>query len=1365
MLAINIAIKGLVKLWDTVNETVEEQEQKISELSSSIETLQSEYDELFQKQDITDAEKRRLEYLERRLELDKRILKAEQAQLFDEKTGNKFTDLFDKDNLHTQYLKEMNFRNKGSMADLNLEYNYQMNNLDNIHEQIAKLKELQATVEEGSNQWQYYQNSIDAALNQETKYIDKLSESESQLTINLGKYADNIEFLQSQLDTGKLTKDQTTTAKEQLKVWQNLYDETDAMITQIQKLNGTYDDTADRVARKYNAELNKAKTYLGGYDYSNTGASSTNETGMQISDFWNENVLSGTEEEISQNVELWEKVTAGIGDATKAMDAYAEAKKNANAETLSDDIALTIPTISSSVQQLATQLEPQFAKLGEAYKAIFTDNGFTLDDVDNSMLEDLRKSFAEIEEEIGVAFDASTLDPFFDTLTDSSSTADQVQQAFNDLATAYFYSTDTLEQLNEETAEAIAKQLEEMGVVNAEEVVMQALAEAKARAFLASYDLVDATEADITAMLNEAESAGITSDMIFKLVAQEQVFNAQGLSTEGKVAQLKELASAYGQTAVAAKIASMEGEYTKSHQPINYEEIAKAAQAEINSAINNVHVDFKGIGGGKSSAKSAGKDAGKSYKEGLEEELSDLNDVIGYIGDTINNQIDLFNDQKDAAVDALKAEKEAAENALEAEKALVQEKIDAKQKEIDAIKDAAAARKNEIDLQKAQYDLERMQQQRTILQYSEDKGMHYVTDTKEIRQAKEAVTEAKENIQIANLEKEISALNDIIDDIEKKIEASNKYYDDLISQAENYWNSLIKGLEDYKSRWNELKEIEEQAKMEVALKNLGIATDDILNMSDATFQAFKEKYLGVLKEMYAGNDDMILMLQQFGGISTEILSPLSGTIGEVSDSLNNFSNAISNVGTGVSSVVEPMGTAAEKVQSVTTALNNLSNDVSNYQMPSINTDNFTSAFTEDGGILSALNGFMERYKDICDGIPEIWNSSLAEAFGQGGGNGDPLAGGLANDTKYDALFSPMLDALENCKSIMESKLKECLGIFTSFQTDLSGVIGVGGGDPEDYGTSKSGGTGSKGKGSGGEKQSKSGDGSDTIVGAIQEGGKLIDEALNGDTESWSASFSTAQESIHNSATSIVECIESMVETVVNACIKAIEAINMLASADDNNPNNAMPSSYGKVGHNHGQVGNAHAKGVGGTKTDEKNAIVSEYGQREMTVFPNGKTVITDSPTAMDMPKGTVVYNEEQTEKILKNKVTETGNAYADGTDDEGWITLSDGTKARPLQPGDRMYDMVQKVNAYLESIDYNLEKLTPNSFYERNREMNKMADQISYVSSITNNNRNVQQPIYNEINVTLPNVTNSTSAESLLKDLESIGRKKYQVNW
>ena len=99
---------------------------------------------------------------------------------------------------------------------------------------------------------------------------------------------------------------------------------------------------------------------------------------------------------------------------------------------------------------------------------------------------------------------------------------------------------------------------------------------------------------------------------------------------------------------------------------------------------------------------------------------------------------------------------------------------------------------------------------------------------------------------------------------------------------------------------------------------------------------------------------------------------------------------------------------------------------------------------------------------------------------------------------------------------MEAKLKECLGTFSTFQTDLSALIGIDG-DSGNPGASQSGAEGGS---------------SDTITGAVQEGGSLIDNSLNGE-EGWTASFNTAKDSIHESAISIVECIESMASAVTD----------------------------------------------------------------------------------------------------------------------------------------------------------------------------------------------------------------------------------------
>ena len=66
----------------------------------------------------------------------------------------------------------------------------------------------------------------------------------------------------------------------------------------------------------------------------------------------------------------------------------------------------------------------------------------------------------------------------------------------------------------------------------------------------------------------------------------------------------------------------------------------------------------------------------------------------------------------------------------------------------------------------------------------------------------------------------------------------------------------------------------------------------------------------------------------------------------------------------------------------------------------------------------------------------------------------------------------------------------------------------------------------------------------------------------------------------------------------------------------------------------------------------------------------------------------------------------------------------------------------------------------PNSLYEYDRQINEVVNQINNSSII--NNRNVRPVINQEIHVTLPNVTNSTSADALLRDLQSISYKKYQ---
>lgn len=129
-------------------------------------------------------------------------------------------------------------------------------------------------------------------------------------------------------------------------------------------------------------------------------------------------------------------------------------------------------------------------------------------------------------------------------------------------------------------------------------------------------------------------------------------------------------------------------------------------------------------------------------------------------------------------------------------------------------------------------------------------------------------------------------------------------------------------------------------------------------------------------------------------------------------------------------------------------------------------------------------------------------------------------------------------------------------------------------------------------------------------------------------------------------------------------------------------------------------------------------------------------------------RGDIVFNHEQSVNLLKNgHISGRGKAYADGTVGSGKILTDNGEILRPLQPGDKMYDMVQKFDAYFKSINGNIEKLVPNSYYEYGKQMDQLANHISNISNISNN-RNVQ-PMVNHINVTCPGVTSQQVAEQL----------------
>lgn len=410
-----------------------------------------------------------------------------------------------------------------------------------------------------------------------------------------------------------------------------------------------------------------------------------------------------------------------MATAGQFSDWYVQWKDEMEGNTVTSDIEVSL-SISDTVTQLNTQLKPTFDSLKSAYNDIFTSDGFALNSIDIlSTCDSIKSKLDELNKMEGITVDYSSYEDFVRILSNTESTEQDVEIAFDSLATSITQAALT----GKEDFSTMKSALEDLGVLNNEIVAFDALISNTEALKEAGLDLADATDEQITAFANETVSAANVSQAIAMLSYQKTLCNDQGMNTAGEVANLKTLAENAGYTGeVIQYLTELEQIYQEVasgtiNPAVIGAKIVRAAQLQTLIQGAAAKIDYKPI---EKSAAKAGSSAGKSYADALKDELSNLNSVISYIGDVIDDQIDLFEEQKDAAVDALEAEKEAAEEALEAEKELVQEKIDAKQAEIDAIEDAAKARKNELDLQKAQYDLERMQNQKTML-------VNYMPDT------------------------------------------------------------------------------------------------------------------------------------------------------------------------------------------------------------------------------------------------------------------------------------------------------------------------------------------------------------------------------------------------------------------------------------------------------------------------------------------------------------------------------------------------------------------------------------------------------------------------------------------------------------
>lgn len=309
---------------------------------------------------------------------------------------------------------------------------------------------------------------------------------------------------------------------------------------------------------------------------------------------------------------------------------------NVKGDTFNDKYPISL-SITDTVDQLNTQLKPAFDSLQSAWKDIFTtdDNGkplFSLDDVDLSTFDSIKSELDEMSK-LGLSVDYSAFEDFVNVLNNTESTEQNVQDAFNSLATSITQAALS----GAEDFNTMRAALEDLGVINNELVAFDAMISNTEALKEAGLDLAHATDEQIAAFANEFVAAENVTQAIAMLTFHKELCNLQEMNTAGEVANLKTLAENAGYTGeVIQYLTELEQIYQEvasgTITPIQIGvKVARAAmlKAFIDNTAGNINyepkVDFtKATDSAKKAGKKAGKKTADAYLEAFEKELEKL---------------------------------------------------------------------------------------------------------------------------------------------------------------------------------------------------------------------------------------------------------------------------------------------------------------------------------------------------------------------------------------------------------------------------------------------------------------------------------------------------------------------------------------------------------------------------------------------------------------------------------------------------------------------------------------------------------------------------------------------------------------------
>ncbi len=389
-----------------------------------------------------------------------------------------------------------------------------------LNSQLAILKEKERLAKESaSNSAKEYFNTKSGSkydVNNQQQY----TVTDGSNTINL------VNPVNIGIPKDVLPYEELALATEKLKYYNDTINDTKEQLLEIEKINPKFLENEDYIAKsKELEELEKSMQTV-----REDAVALANDCQTQA------NALDETDIETKELKETVNGIIGTYTDVISVIDATTDALNN-NAEAQDQE-----PSEKWSFKETITQLDAAkeaLSTLDETYTKLFDGDKDT-----NIGFDD----FSAINEAFSNVTD---IDNYIQRLQQAGQNTEQVKAVMEDLIGAYLEQSNVLDNVTDENKELIISMLQEMGIMNAEEIVLaqlshqtEMLAVQKQFATEKGYELANATVAEANEFINEANCSDITRQALAQLALEKINVNEQKIDTASDIDNVIALANA-----------------------------------------------------------------------------------------------------------------------------------------------------------------------------------------------------------------------------------------------------------------------------------------------------------------------------------------------------------------------------------------------------------------------------------------------------------------------------------------------------------------------------------------------------------------------------------------------------------------------------------------------------------------------------------------------------------------------------------------------------------------------------------------------------------------------------------------------------